>query len=110
VELCNLPKNPRLEGLSLVPQLDKPTTARERPAITSSYFGNHSIRTRDWRLISYENGSKELYDHRTDPDEFVNLAKDPKHQALIKRLAKWLPSKAAPEFKEKSERLRARKK
>jgi len=110
LELCNLPKNNRLEGVSLVPQLNDPNAARKHPAITSSYFGNHSIRTRDWRLISYENGSKELYDHRTDPDEFVNLAKDPKHQATIKRLAKWLPKKAAPEFKEKSERLRARKK
>ena len=80
------------------------------PAITSSYFGNHSIRTRDWRLISYKEGSWELYDHRSDSDEFVNLAKDPKHQATIKRLAKWLPKKAVPEFKEKSERLRLRKK
>ena len=52
----------------------------------------------------------ELYDHRTDSDEFVNLAKDPKHQNLIQRLAKWLPSEATPEFKENSERLRARKK
>ena len=52
----------------------------------------------------------ELYDHRTDSDEFVNLAKDPEHQNVITRLAKWLPSKAAPEFKEKSERLRMRKK
>jgi arylsulfatase A-like enzyme len=84
--------------------------ARKRPAITSSYFGNHSIRTRDWRLISYEDGAKELYDHRTDSDEFRNLAKDPKHQAVIKRLSKWLPKNAAPEFREKSERLRLRKK
>ena len=68
------------------------------------------MRTRDWRLISYEDGSLELYDHRTDPDEFVNLAKDPKHQPMIKRLTKWLPKKAAPEFKERSERLRLRKK
>ena len=43
-----------------------------------------------------------------DSDEFVNLAQDPKHQNVITRLAKWLPSKATPEFKEKSERLRAR--
>ena len=52
----------------------------------------------------------DLYDLRTDSDEFVNLAKDPKHQNVIKRLAKWLPQKAVPEFKEKSERLRVRKK
>ena len=102
-------QNDRLEGISLVPQLKDPNKARKQPAITSSYFGNHSIRTRDWRLISYEDGSMELYDHRTDPDEFVNLAKDPEHQDLITRLSKWLPSKTAPEFKEKSERLRARK-
>ena len=105
LDLCNLPKNDRLEGISLVPQLNDPNAARKQPAISSSYFGNHSIRTRDWRLISYEDGAKELYDHRTDPDEFENLAKDPKHQALIKRLAKWLPKNAAPEFKEKSERV-----
>jgi len=110
VDLCKLPKNDRLEGISLVPQLKNPNKARKHPAITSSYFGNHSIRTRDWRLISYEDGSMELYDHRTDSDEFVNLAQNPKHQNVIKRLAKWLPSKAAPEFKEKSERLRMRKK
>ena len=110
VELCNLPKNPRLEGLSLVPQINDPTAVRDRPAITSSYFGNHSIRSRDWRLISYQDGAKELYDHRNDPDEFRNLAKDPGHQAVIKRLSKWLPKKATPEFKAKSERSRGRRK
>jgi|TARA_B110000495_G_C22903246_1_gene527160 arylsulfatase A-like enzyme len=110
VELCNLPKNPSLEGLSLVRQLNDPTAARDRPAITSSYFGNHSVRSRDWRLISCHDGAKELYDYRTDSDEFRNLVKDPNHQAVIKRLPKWLPKKAAPEFKLKSERLRLRKK
>jgi hypothetical protein len=45
------------------------------------------FRTRDWRRISYADGAKELYDHRTDPDEFRNLAKDPKYQTVIKRLA-----------------------
>ena len=39
-----------------------------------------------------------------------NLAKDPDHQAVIKRLAKWLPKKATPEFKPKSERSRGRRK
>ena len=106
VELCHLPKNPRLEGLSLVPQLNDPKAARDRPAITSAYFGNHSVRSRDWRLISYEDGAKELYDHRTDSDEFHNLAKDPAHQAVIKELSRWLPQKAIPEFKVKSERQR----
>jgi arylsulfatase A-like enzyme len=108
VELCKLPPNPKLEGLSLVPQLIDPTTRRERPAITSSYFGNHSIRSRDWRLISYHDGAQELYDHRTDPDEFHNLADDPAHQEILEELVRWLPKQAAAEFKAKSERARAR--
>ncbi|MCR9291461.1 MAG: sulfatase [bacterium] len=110
VELCQLPGNTHLEGLSLVPQLKDPTTPRDRPAITSSYFGNHSIRSRDWRLISYADGALELYDHRVDPDEFHNLAKDPQHRQVREQLAEWLPQEAAPEFKARSERFRARAK
>lgn len=106
VQLCKLPRPDHLEGLSLVPQLRDPTTSREHPAITSSYFGNHAIRTRDWRLIVYEDGAEELYDHRTDPDEFNNLAKDPAHAKVRNALYRWLPKEAAPEFKERSERNR----
>jgi len=110
VKLCGLPANSHLEGVSLLPQLDDAAAARKIPAITSSYFGNHSVRSRDWRLISYEDGAKELYDHRTDPDEFHNLANDPAHRDTLRGLSKWLPKKAAPEFKTKSERSRVRKK
>ncbi|MFT5131486.1 MAG: arylsulfatase A-like enzyme [Rhodothermales bacterium] len=106
VELCGLPTSPRLEGLSLAPQLDDAASPRERPAITSSYFGNHAIRSRDWRLIVYEDGAEELYDHRNDPDEFRNLAKAPAHKAIRDQLAQWLPKDAAPEFKAQSERYR----
>ena len=110
VEMCRLPKNTRLEGISLVPQLDDPTTARDRPAITSSYFGNHSIRSRDWRLIVYEDGAEELYDHRDDPDEFRNLANDPSHSAIRDQLVRWLPKEVASEFRTRSERSRGQSK
>jgi len=110
VEMCRLPKNTRLEGISLVPQLDDPTTARDRPAITSSYFGNHSIRSRDWRLIVYEDGAEELYDHRDDPDELRNLANDPSHSATRDQLVRWLPKEVASEFRTRSERSRGQSK
>lgn len=109
-ELCDLPKNPHLEGVSLVPQLKNPATARNRPAITSSYFGNYSIRNRDWRLITYADGAQELYHHAKDPDEFHNLANVPEHQAIRDQLARWLPKNATPEFKPNSERNRVRRK
>ena len=110
VELCKLPKNSHLEGVSLVPQLNDPTTPRDQPAITSSYFGNHAIRSRDWRLIVYKDGAEELYDHRSDPDEFHNLASDPAHKKIRDQLARWLPKNPAIEFKAKSEQSRARAK
>ena len=102
VELCGLPPNERLEGLSLSPQIKDPGASRKRPAIISSYYGNHAIRSRDWRLISYADGSMELYDHRSDPDEFTNLAKDPKHRSTRDELAAWLPKKAASEVLDES--------
>jgi len=104
IELCGLPKNPRLEGVSLVPQLNNPETPRIKPAITSSYFGNHSIRTRDWRLIVYRDGARELYDHRRDSNEFNNLVDVPEHKAIQEELSRWLPRNAASEFKQRSER------
>jgi arylsulfatase A-like enzyme len=105
VELCGLPKNAHLEGLSLTPQLNDPSTARKEPAISTSYYENHAIRTKDWRYIRYADGAEELYDHRNDPDEFTNLAKHPDHQAMKKSLAMWLPKNAAPEVK-KSGKIR----
>ena len=86
IDLCGLPTNKKLEGVSLIPQLEDSKTERERPAITSSYFGNHAIRSRFWRLITYEDGAEELYDHRSDPDEFQNLADDPRHNSIKNRL------------------------
>jgi len=108
VELCGLPENAHLEGLSLVPQLRDPAESRERPAITSSYFGNHAIRTRDWRLIAYGDGATELYDHRDDPGELRNLAGDPAYAETLEELSQWIPREAAPEFKKQSERDRVR--
>ena len=108
IDLCGLPKNARLEGHSLTPQLKSPDAQRVQPAITSSYQGNHAVRTRDWRLIVYEDGERELYDHRNDPDELNNLANDEKHQATLEKLQSWLPKTAEPEFKKRSERLRNR--
>jgi hypothetical protein len=63
-----------------------------------------------WRLIVYDDGAEELYDHRNDADEFHNLANDPAHKAIRDQLARWLPKQAAPEFKAKSERSRGHRK
>ena len=109
VELCELPANAQLEGLSVVPQLKDPAASRERPALISSYFGNHAIRTRDWRYIRYGDGAEELYDHRSDATEYTNLAQSASHREIVEKLAKWLPQNPAPEVKPVSEFGRKRK-
>ena len=68
------------------------SAAREHPAITTHNQGNHTIRTRDWRYIRYADGSEELYDHRSDPNEWTNLANQPQHAARKADLARWLPN------------------
>lgn len=101
VEKCGLPANESLDGLSLLPQLKDPAAPRERPVLTSSFFGNHAIRSKDWRYLRYADGAEELYDHRRDPDEFDNLATLPEYEKIKKSLARWLPTDPAPEVRRK---------
>ena len=95
VELCKLPPAARLEGNSLVPLLRDPTKTREKPVLCSWYYGNHAVRSNDWRYILYRDGSEELYDHRTDVGEHNNLAADPAYADIIKQHKKWIPKNSA---------------
>jgi arylsulfatase A-like enzyme len=96
IELAEAPQVDGLEGLSLVPQLRDAATTRERPAITSHNQGNHGIRSEKWRYIRYADGSEELYDMQTDPNEWHNLAARPDHAAIIAEHQRWLPKVDRP--------------
>ena len=91
VELCGLPRLSSLDGISLVPQLKNAAEPRERPALTTHKFNNHTVRSEHWRYIRYSDGGEELYDHRTDPNEWHNLAGDPQYTGVKADLASWLP-------------------
>jgi len=93
LEMLGLPKRGDLEGHSLVPQLRDANAPREFPAITTHNQNNHGIRTEKWRYIRYADGSEELYDEQADPNEWNNLAGDPKFSPVKYELAKWLPKK-----------------
>ena len=96
IELCGLPPKNKLEGHSLAPQLKKAKSPRPWPAITTHNVGNHAVRSEHWRYIRYADGSEELYDMRADPNEWKNLATDPKCADVILKHAKWLPKVNAP--------------
>ena len=42
-------------------------------------------------MICYADGSEELYERRNDPNEWTNLAGDPKLGEVKRHLTKWLP-------------------
>jgi arylsulfatase A-like enzyme len=109
VELCGLPPRTGLEGHSLVPQLKDAAAPRQWPAITTSNQNNHSIRSERWRYTRYADGSEELYDHRSDPGERTNLAKDPRYADVIAEHAKWLPKINTPPVPGSAERLLVQK-
>ncbi|MEZ6096962.1 MAG: sulfatase-like hydrolase/transferase [Pirellulaceae bacterium] len=96
IELCGLTPNPDLEGVSLMPQIQNRHAIRERPAITTHNPGNHSIRTEDWRLIVYADGSEELYDMGVDPDELVNRVQFSQYDRQREEMRQWLPKINAP--------------
>lgn len=91
VELCGLPARDGLEGHSLMPQLKNAQTPRPWPAITTHNRNNHAVRSEFWRYIRYADGSEELYDHRTDPNEWTNVVHEPKLAGVVREHARWLP-------------------
>jgi arylsulfatase A-like enzyme len=95
-ELCRLPARAGLEGHSLVPQLRDARAPRPWPALTTHNQNNHAARSERWRYIRYADSSEELYDHDRDPNEWTNLARDPKHAAVVRAHARWLPKVNAP--------------
>lgn len=96
LELFAMPARGDLDGHSLVPQLKDAGAPRPWPAITTHNQGNHGIRTEDWRYVRYADGSEELYDMKSDPNEWTNLATDPKHAEKKAELARWVPKVDKP--------------
>jgi len=96
IDVCGLPaptnpKGQELDGVSMRTLLADPSAEWDRPALTTYGRNNHALRTQHYRYIKYADGSEELYDHRSDPMEFNNLASDPTLANLKEQLAEWLP-------------------
>ncbi len=94
--LTGLPVADHLEGDSLMPLLRDPRSSWEHAAVTTWLYGNHAVRTENWRYIRYVDGSEELYDHRNDPHEWRNLAGQPELAARKAELAARMPKTNVP--------------
>ncbi|MFL3658866.1 MAG: sulfatase [Opitutales bacterium] len=92
LDLCGLPTNPKNEGRSLTPLLERPNDAWNHHSLTTLFRYNHSVTTEQYRYIRYEDGSEELYDRQADPNEWTNLASKKSLKGVKQRLAKHLPN------------------
>ena len=98
-DLCGLKSPADLQGKSLVSLLKNPASNWNKAAFTQTtritngqMIMGRSVRTERWRYTEWNEGKDgvELYDYTTDPDEFINLAKDSKYSAEIKSLSSLL--------------------
>lgn len=104
-ELCGLPEPKNVDGVSLVPVLKNPSATVKQAAYTQHPRPNYyrgqpevmgvSVRTDGMRYTQWrdfktgEVRGEELYDHRHDPAETVNVLADPpdaEAAAIAKRL------------------------
>jgi arylsulfatase A-like enzyme len=94
IDLMNFEKPSFLEGNSFLNQLKDPTKKRHFPAVISYPKGSHAVVLGDWHYIHYQDGSEELYNHKTDPNEFENIANNPDNQGIIKHLKGHIPNQS----------------
>ena len=90
-DLCGLTPPPDLAGRSLRPLLRDPAAPGKPAAFTLVTRGNargDSIRTDRWRFTRWSDGTAELYDHTTDPEEDHNVA--PNHPEIVSDLGRQL--------------------
>ena len=91
-ELCELRAPQYMSGISLVPALSGSGELARKSALTQ-YANGYSVRTARYRYTEWgDQGGEgaELYDHRSDPQEMVNLAKRPEHAEIAQRLSNQL--------------------
>jgi len=95
VKMAGLPENPLNEGHDITPLITNPNADWEHVALTTFGPNNHAVKNERFRYIRYEDGSEELYDHSTDPNEWNNLASNPFYSDVKDRLKAKLPQQNA---------------
>jgi arylsulfatase A-like enzyme len=98
-DLAGLEKPKHLEGRSAAPLLDNPKKPWKEAAYSQYPRGKvmgYSVRTdgyryTEWRIVGQkEVKSRELYDHKKDPAENVNVADAPENQRVVKKHSELL--------------------
>ncbi len=104
VELCKLPNNTELDGVSLAATLKNPTSAKERNVVLPyPTRGGYAVINKNWRYIHYPDNTEEFYNEVEDPFEWTNLAANPKYRSIMDEMKKSGPASFAPNVTPKKE-------
>jgi arylsulfatase A-like enzyme len=97
IDLCNLPTQHSMDGISLFPTLLNPESASDRDLFIPFHErGSYAVVNEHWRYIFYRDNTEELYNLKEDPDEWFNLAGDEQYQPVIDQLKKAVPDEFHP--------------
>lgn len=102
-DLCGLPGPKSVEGVSFAPLLDNAKMPWKTAAFSqyprasgAGQLMGYAMRTEHHRYVEWRKRSgnevvaRELYDHRNDPAEDVNIAANPENRDLVTQLSKQL--------------------
>jgi arylsulfatase A-like enzyme len=93
IDLCGLPQPKGIEAVSMKKLLADPAMPWKKGALMWDPGSGRSIVTQRYRYNEYPAKQKqkpELFDHETDPNEFVNLAEKPEMAEVRERLSQLL--------------------
>jgi hypothetical protein len=96
-ELCGVEDGQSRDGISLVPVLKNPESAKDRDVLMPGMKPDeYAMMNRDWRYIRYADGTEELYHVSRDPNEWDNLADKPEMAGVKAKLRAAAPEEFAP--------------
>jgi len=97
IELCNLPKQHKMDGKSLVSSIKNPDSAKDRNLFVPYHErGSYAVINSDYRYIYYKEGGEEFYNLHDDPNEWNNLAKKEESRPIINKMKKHVPTEFSP--------------
>jgi len=96
VPLLRQPHKPRWKpaAFSHYPRPAQPAPAQSSDSILKQGVMGYTMRTESWRYTEWRQGNRtleaELYDHRQDPHETLNLASDPARKDSLLEMNKLI--------------------
>ena len=90
-DITGIQKQKTWEGNSLLPLMNNPKINWDQSTVTTFAIGSHTVSNQKWQLISYFDGTFELYDLKKDPNQFENLANQTAYRKVIDELKSNIP-------------------